>query len=71
MRKILKKAGRKRSEKEPVRKGAKPRWAQGQRKYLLENWEVMTAQAIANHLGKTRWAVINQYRFLTSKQGKC
>lgn len=45
-------------------------WTYGQEKFLLNNWEAMTAVEIGEELKKTRWAVINKYREMTGKRKK-
>jgi hypothetical protein len=45
-------------------------WDKPEETFLLKNWEVMSAVELADHLGKTRWAIINKYRELTGKRKK-
>lgn len=38
------------------------RWAEAEKNFILKNWESLTAQKIADAIGRTKWAVINKYR---------
>lgn len=38
------------------------RWTQKEKKIILKNWEALSAQEIAESIGRTKWAVINKYR---------
>lgn len=43
-------------------------WSKKEEEWLLKKWDTTHSEKIAEHLKKTKWAVINKYRELTGKR---
>lgn len=47
------------------------RWKKKDDEYILKHYnKIETASEIAEHLNRSRWAIINRYRFLIGKRKK-